>query len=199
MTEQKALRADGRRNRERIVAAAAALVASDGAQASFEEIARRAGVGSATLHRHFASRGALLEAVFRDGVDQLCARAAAQPGEDAGAELVTWLEETTVYSATHRGLAAALLAGPDALAPEELCCTDRVARALDVLVKRAAAAGALRAGVRAKELVTLSNAIAAATEDDPAAARRLLRIAIDGIRPAVNTPPKARKLRSLRG
>ena len=63
----KTLRADGRRNRERIVAAAVKLVARDGAQASLEEIARRAGVGSATLHRHFPSRGALLEAVFRDG------------------------------------------------------------------------------------------------------------------------------------
>jgi len=85
----KTLRADGRRNRERIVAAAVELVGRDGAQASLEEIARRAGVGSATLHRHFPSRRALLEAVFSAGVEHLCARAAAQPGEDPGAALAT--------------------------------------------------------------------------------------------------------------
>src|SRR3954470_24825033 len=73
----KSLRADGRRNRELLVAAATELIGRDGAQASLEEIARRAGVGSATLHRHFSSRHALLEAVFRDGVAQLCERASA--------------------------------------------------------------------------------------------------------------------------
>lgn len=61
-------------------------------------------------------------------------------------ELATWLEETTVYSATHRGLAAARLACPDALAPEALRATDRVAAAFDILIVRARAAGALRTG-----------------------------------------------------
>ncbi|WP_434423092.1 TetR/AcrR family transcriptional regulator [Nannocystis pusilla] len=127
----KKLRADGQRNRERIVAAAAELVARDGAQASLEEVAQRAGVGSATLHRHFASRQALLEAVFRAGVAQLCERAAALPGEDPSAELAAWLEEVTVYAATHRGLATALLAGPDGLSPEEVCCTDMLLGVLE--------------------------------------------------------------------
>lgn len=182
MDRVKKLRADGQRNRERLVAAAAELVARDGAQASLEEIAQRAGVGSATLHRHFASRRALLEAVFRAGVAQLCERAAAQPGEDPGAELAAWLEEVTVYTATHRGLATALLAGPDGLSPEEVCCTDMLLGVLDVLVSRAAAAGALQAGATTRDLMTLANAVAVATENDPGAAARLLRLALGGVR-----------------
>jgi AcrR family transcriptional regulator len=179
----RTLRADGRRNRERLVAAAAELVAVDGAQASLEEIARRAGVGSATLHRHFPSRHALLEAVFRDGVAHLCERAAAQPGEDPGAELAAWLEEVTVYTATHRGLGTALLAGPDGGLPaEEICCTDMMTDVLDVLVRRAASAGALHPGVTAQDLMTLANAIAVATENDGVTAGRLLRLAVTGIR-----------------
>ncbi len=180
MESVKALRADGRRNRERIVAAAMELVARDGAQASLEEIARKAEVGSATLHRHFPSRRALLEVVFRDGVAQLCARAAKKPGRNPGAELAAWLEELTVYTATHRGLAAALLAGPDGLAPEEICCTAMVREVLDVLVKRAAAA--VHTSATTDDLMLLANAIAVANENDPATARRLLRLALTGIR-----------------
>ena len=178
----KALRADGRRNRELIVAAATELIGRDGAQASLEEIARRAGVGSATLHRHFASRRALLEAVFRDGVSQLCARATAQPGADPGAELATWLEDLTVYTATNRGLATALLAGPDGLTAEEICCTEMVREVLDVLVARASSVSALHESATTRDLMLLANAIAVATENDPTSARRLLRLALSGIR-----------------
>ncbi|MCE9672854.1 TetR/AcrR family transcriptional regulator [Myxococcus stipitatus] len=183
MEHVKPLRADGRRNRERIIAAAEELVARDGAQASLEEIARRAGVGSATLHRHFPSRQALLEAVFRDGVAQLCARATARTGAKPAAELADWLEDLTVYTATHRGLAAALLAGPDGLTPEELCCTDMLLGVLNVLVARASSAGAIHASATAEDLMKLANAIAIANEDDPLTARRVLRLALTGIRP----------------
>jgi AcrR family transcriptional regulator len=178
----KTLRADGQRNRERLLGVAAKLVERDGAQVSLEEIARRAGVGSATLHRHFASRRSLLEAVYRDRVAQLCASAAAQPGKDPAGELAGWLEALTVYAATHRGLAAALLAGPDGLSAEELCCTDMVTDVLRPLVARAASAGTLQAGTTAEDLIRLTNAIAAASEDDPLAARRLLRLALGGLR-----------------
>ncbi|QSQ23752.1 TetR/AcrR family transcriptional regulator [Pyxidicoccus parkwayensis] len=183
MERVKPLRADGQRNRERILAAAAELVGRDGAQASLEEVARRAGVGSATLHRHFPSRQALLEAVFRDGVAQLCAHAAAKPGKRPAAELADWLEELTVYTATHRGLAAALLAGPDGLSAEEICCTDMVFDVLNVLVARASSAGALHASATTEDLMQLANAIAVANEDDPHTARRVLRLALTGIRP----------------
>ncbi|MCP3063735.1 TetR/AcrR family transcriptional regulator [Myxococcus sp. K38C18041901] len=183
MEPVKPLRADGRRNRERIVTAASELVARDGAQASLEEIARRAGVGSATLHRHFPTRQALLEVVFREGVAQLCAMASAQPGRNPAAELAAWLEEVTVYTATHRGLAAALLAGPEGLVPEELCCTDMLLGVLSGLVARASSVGAIHASATAEDLLRLANAIAVANEQDAPTARRVLRLALLGIRP----------------
>ncbi len=183
MDRTKTLRADGQRNLERILEAAAELVRRDGAQASLEEIARKAGVGSATLHRRFPSRRALLEAVFRAGVTDLCERAAAQPGDDPGPELAAWLEDLTVYAATNRGLATALLAGPDGLSPEEICATDLLLGALEVLVRRAWVAGALRAGATTKDLMILANAISVATENDPESARRLIRLALAGMRP----------------
>ena len=183
MPPAKTLRADGRRNRERIIAVAAELIRRDGAQASLEEIARQAGVGSATLHRHFASRHELLETVFRDGVTQLCDAAQGKPGVEPGAELDAWLEETTVYIATNRGLGVALLSGPDGLSPEDFCATDLLIEVLDVLVARASAAGVLRPGVTATDLMTLMNAIAVATEKDAPTARRLLRLAVAGIHP----------------
>ncbi|QDE67308.1 MULTISPECIES: TetR/AcrR family transcriptional regulator [Myxococcus] len=183
MEHVKPLRADGRRNRERIVAVAAELVGRDGAQVSLEEIARRAGVGSATLHRHFPSRQSLLEAVFRDGVAQLCARASSQPGEDPAAELAVWLEDLTIYTATHRGLAAALLTGPDGLTAEEVCSTDKLLDVLSVLVARASSAGAIHARATTEDLLMLANAIAVANEDDPLTASRVLRLALTGIRP----------------
>ncbi|MFY0535458.1 hypothetical protein [Nannocystis pusilla] len=92
-----------------------------------------------------------------------------------------------MYAATHRGLATALLAGPDGLSPEEICCTDMLLGVLDVLVVRASSAGALQAGATTKDLMVLANAVAVATENDPASASRLLRLALAGIRPSVET------------
>lgn len=184
----KTLRADGRRNRERLLAAAAELIRQEGAQASLEEIARRAGLGSATLHRHFPSRHALLEAVYREGVEQLCDHAAAQPGTDPAGELDTWIEETTAYIADNRGLGIALLgssdgADEDGLTADEICVTDRLIDEMGILVKRAAAAGVLCPGVTAEDLMTLMNAIGVATEKDSVTARRLVRLVLTGIHP----------------
>jgi AcrR family transcriptional regulator len=178
----KPLRVDGQRNKERILAAASELVARDGAQASLEEIARKAGVGSATLHRHFTSRQVLLEAVFRDGVARLCARASEQPGKEPAAELASWIEEATLYTVTHRGLATALLSGPEGLSPEDICCSDMLLDVLRVLVARASAAKAIHAGATPEDLMALANSIAIANEGDPLTARRVLRLALTGIR-----------------
>jgi AcrR family transcriptional regulator len=107
----RTMRSDARRNYELLLAAAVAEVARTGADASLEKIARDAGVGSATLHRHFPSRQALLEAVFHDRVEGLCAEARELAGSpDPGRALADWLRAVAVYGATTRGLAASLLA-----------------------------------------------------------------------------------------
>ncbi|QFZ21822.1 TetR/AcrR family transcriptional regulator [Saccharothrix syringae] len=168
------MRADARRNRERIVAAADAAVAEHGADASLEEVARRAGVGSATLHRHFPTRQALLEAVFHDRVAALCARS-------ANASLVEWLRAVARHAAANRGLAASLLRGADPALGET--CHAMITTAADALVAEARRAGAARPDVAAADLLKLANAVSLAAEGDPAEADRLLALALTGIAP----------------
>lgn len=179
------MRADARRNYDRILAAAAAEVARSGANTSLEEIARRAGVGSATLHRHFPSRQALLEEVFHDRVEMLCADARElATSDDPGAALVTWVKAVAVYGATTRGLAAALMMGPPQ--PSSQGCGAMLHDAGDELLRRARAAGAVRSDVSMADLLSLVNAVSLVTEGDGDAADeavRLVSLAIDGVWP----------------
>ncbi|MFI6985426.1 TetR/AcrR family transcriptional regulator [Embleya sp. NPDC050154] len=178
------MRADARRNVEKLVAAAGALIAEYGADASLEEVARRAGVGSATLHRHFPSRQALLEAVFKDRVEALCARARdllAEP--DPGQALSTWLHAVGAHAVANRGLGASLMRDGDPGLGET--CHDMITKAGGALLVRAQAAGAVRPGITITRLLKLVGAIALATEQDvdgPVEADLLLAIAIDGVR-----------------
>ncbi|WP_432824566.1 TetR/AcrR family transcriptional regulator [Dactylosporangium sp. CA-092794] len=184
MSEQpRPVRADGRRNRERILAAAAQVVARDGAGASLEEIARRAGVGSATLHRHFRSRDALLDEVFRDGVEQLRHRADRLAAEDPAHGLMTWLAELAAYTAGTRGLAASLAPRGYAPAGDAGGCHDIVRDAAASLAALAERAGTLRPGVAVDDLLDLVNGIAIAAEPDPRRAARLFGLAMAGLRP----------------
>src|ERR1700678_3278770 len=92
-TADKAMRADARRNYQRLLAAAGAAFGEHGADTvSLEEIARRAAVGIGTLYRHFPTRQALLEAVYRDQVEALATRAAElMRAEPPGQALADWL------------------------------------------------------------------------------------------------------------
>ncbi len=186
-TARRPLRADARRNYERILAAAQEAFAAHGAGASLEEIARHAGVGSATLHRHFPSRRSLLEVVFHDRVEALCARAQECAEEsEPGAALFSWLGGFNAYAAASRGLAASLLHdGRDTdLLQQNDSCKMMITNAAGELLHAAQQAGAMRPGVHAEDLLTLVSAISLATEHhDDGRAGRLLDIAIDGIRP----------------
>lgn len=186
--QERPRRADARRNHDRILAAAQVAVARDGADASLEEIARQAGVGSATLHRHFPSRLALLDAVFLDRVETLCSQArelAADP--DPGAALVTWLRAIGTYAANVRGLAASLLRSAGELGHERsVTCHGKVSDAGEELLSRARQAGAVRPDVSVGDLLTLVNALSLATErhaDPCAETDRLLLLALEGIGP----------------
>ncbi|ANZ41686.1 hypothetical protein BBK82_42800 [Lentzea guizhouensis] len=173
------MRADARRNYELILAAAEAEVARTGADASLEKIARDAGVGSATLHRHFPTRQALLEAVFHDRVEVLCAQAGRlATAEDPGQALVDWLRDLAVYGATTRGLAESLLHTPAGSG-----CEVMLRDAGGELLRLAQEAGAVRDGVGIDDLLTLVNAVSLATGDAGDAAR-LATLALEGVRPA---------------
>src|SRR6185312_14329068 len=75
-SDVRPLRADARRNRELLIAAARALFNEQGTEAPLDEVARRAGIGNATMYRHFPDRRELLIAVYADEVEALCAEGA---------------------------------------------------------------------------------------------------------------------------
>ncbi|MFI5959399.1 TetR/AcrR family transcriptional regulator [Cryptosporangium sp. NPDC051539] len=178
------MRADAQRNYAVLLEVAARAVAEQGADASLEQIARTAGVGSGTVRRHFPNRQALLSAVFRNQVDALAEQAEALGGHpDARAALLEWLRAVLTFAATNRGLAEAL--NRDAVDPHEHCATGRLTAAGAPLVRRAA--NALAPGVTITDLLTLVTGIALATERHPSAAaeaERLLRLTIDGVSPS---------------
>ncbi|MFD4560149.1 TetR/AcrR family transcriptional regulator [Streptomyces sp. NPDC058469] len=184
---RRPLRADARRNYDLILAAAQKAFAAHGAGASLEEIARQAGVGSATLHRHFPSRASLLRAVFHDRVKALCARAEEHTlTSEPGTALFSWLRDFNAYAAASRGLAASLLHdGRDAdLLKEDDDCVATITTAAGQLLREAQQLGAVRPNIRTQDMLTLISAISLATEgqDDDTQAGRLLDIAIDGMR-----------------
>ncbi|WP_280438272.1 TetR/AcrR family transcriptional regulator [Nocardia carnea] len=185
MSDQQ--RADARRNYARILAVAEAEVAAHGSAASLEQIARTAGVGSATVRRHFPTRRALLEAVSHERVEVLRTRAGElTAAADSGAALLEWLSDVVTYCVEARGLAAALSYDlePDSL--QENSCAATIHEAGDPLLRRAISDGAVVPDVTVTELITLIIGITLATESlpDPAdRAHRLFRLAVDGLSP----------------
>src|SRR5712672_1116097 len=113
MTDQPALekrkpRADAIRNRERVLEAAKAVFSQGGPEASLEAVARRAGVGIGTLYRHFPTREALYEAVYRREVEQLVELAKHLETKVAPVEALRhWLRAGVEFMATKKGMAAA--------------------------------------------------------------------------------------------
>src|SRR6202522_360266 len=102
-------RADAVRNRERVLEAAKAVFSAGGPDASLEAVARHAGVGIGTLYRHFPSREALFEAVYRREVEQLADLAEQLKAEASPVEaLRRWLRSNVEFVATKKGMSAAL-------------------------------------------------------------------------------------------
>ncbi|MFF7331949.1 TetR/AcrR family transcriptional regulator [Streptomyces sp. NPDC090306] len=178
-------RSDARRNYAHILAVAEAEVAAHGAQASLEQIARTAGVGSATVRRHFPSRKALLSAVFEQRVHALCEHAVVLADEDdSRAALVRWLRELLDYSLAARGLADLLSFEPLQEEVTRDSCAADIGAAGALLLRRAIAERAVRADVTVDDLLTLIVGIALATENytDPATpADRAFRLAVAGL------------------
>lgn len=186
-TVNSPLRADARRNRARLVAAALAAFTERGSDdTSLEEIARRAGVGIGTLYRHFPTRQALLESVYRDQVDALCARGRELLAEPSpAAALSGWLRALVSFSLTKRSLTAELLAGAGSKnAPVFSACRTEMTETAAALLARAQETGEVRAGIGATDLLRVSHAAVAATEhaaDPGTEAYRLLEIMLGGV------------------
>jgi AcrR family transcriptional regulator len=176
-------RADVRRNHERLLAAAGEAFLRHGVDASLNDIARRAGVGPATLYRHFPSREALLEALLVGRYNDLASQARDLLAEPSPRDaLVAWLRVFTAHVTTYRGLAtpvkAALLDETSALFSS---CRGMKA-AWQELLAHAQRAGAARADVDSMDVLRLANAVAWATDGRPDETDRLLSLVLDGIR-----------------
>ncbi|MGW6062277.1 TetR/AcrR family transcriptional regulator [Streptomyces sp. NPDC055189] len=180
-------RSDARRNYARILEVAEAEVASRGAEASLEQIARTAGVGSATVRRHFPTRQALLEAVFHERIQALAERArAGRDAKDSRAALLDWTHDLLAYAVSARGLADALTYEPPTQDPAPDSCAAVLEAAGSPLLRRAIDEGTVRDDLTLHDLITLTVGIALATEHQAAPlphATRLLQLALQGVDP----------------
>ena len=180
MTVAKPKRADALRNYEKLLAAAREAFTEQGASASLEDIARRAGVGIGTLYRHFPTRQALLEAVYLGEVDAVCESATALAGEEPYEALAAWLRRFVAYVATKKALADELFSDGGAAAFRT--SHDRIFAAGEPLLKRAQEAGAVRADTDITDVIRLIGGIAKMPSADPEQTERVLDVALDGLR-----------------
>jgi AcrR family transcriptional regulator len=185
-------RADARRNRERVLAAAADVLSESGLSAPMEEIARRAGVGVGTVCRNFPTKQAMVDAVLtlryeellRDALDGLS-------NPDAGEAFETFVVVLSAFQARHRALAEQMAKDMDVpgTSPD---ARERLWAAISELVARAQTAGTVRSDIGPADVAMLLSGVAHATalagELQLVLRDRYLRIVLDGLRPNGATP-----------
>jgi AcrR family transcriptional regulator len=185
-THDKPLRADARRNRDKLLAAAVELFAERGTEGSLEEVAKRAGVGIGTLYRHFPTRDALVEAAYRNEVAQLRAAADELLAEfPADRALEAWMRRFVDYGAAKRGMRDALQSMAGGTGSDLFAQTrGQVTEAVAVLLAAGVEAGALRGDVAAEDVLRAMGAIwlVPDSEDWAEEALRVLRLVMDGLR-----------------
>jgi AcrR family transcriptional regulator len=183
-SSSRPLRADARRNREAVLRAAADRFERDGLTVSLDAIAAHAGVGPGTLHRHFATKHALLAALVIDRVGELTVRLGAlAEAEDPDAALRDAVRAMLAEGARSEPLKAALAATEFDIRAARPDAAKKLRRALAVLLSRAQAKGSIRADVDADDLMALVAGTFKALEyrDSPAAAQRIEDILFDGL------------------
>ena len=179
------LRKDAQRNRDLLLNVAAAVFAAHGVEYPLEDIAREAGVGIGTLYRHFPTRGALIEAVYRREVTQLCDSVddllASLTADEA---IEAWMYNFVAYIAAKRGLSAALrdmmAAEPDLFAITRAHISGAATKVLTAAVE----AGAIRPVIDADDLIRAMGAICMVTDDAGYSdrAKTLVSLLLDGMR-----------------
>jgi AcrR family transcriptional regulator len=178
-------RADAIRNRERVLEAAKAVFSAGGPEASLEAVAKRAGVGIGTLYRHFPTREALFEAVYRREVQQLGELAEALKSEaDPVDALRRWLRSNVEFVATKKGMSAALALAVQSTSELTAFSFDRLTKAVGALLDRAIAAGEIRADISPEDLLRALVGMCY-LHDQPGWQKsvvRLLDVLVDGLR-----------------
>ena len=181
------LRADARRNREKIVAAAAAAFAEGGLEAQVEDIARRAGVGVGTVYRHFPTKETLVEALAEQHFAHLAdiAEAAVAQRGDAWESFASTIWRAATAVAGNVALCEIIGGRPSAVQAAALG-QQRLGVAMATLVARAQQAGAMRADATVDDIRTImcgfGHVAAAQRGGAPVNWERYLQIALDGLR-----------------
>ncbi|WAZ25489.1 TetR/AcrR family transcriptional regulator [Streptomyces cinnabarinus] len=173
-------RKDAARNYDALLAAARDAFAENGADASLEDIAKRAGVGIGTLYRNFPTRRDLFESVYAGEVNDLVQVAREVAGLEPWEALTTWLHRFTGYMVTKRAVREAL----DDQSEIFDACRDSMYAAGGPLLERAQRAGVARADMDFGDLLRLVAGVTATTFTDDAQRDRVLAIALDGVRTA---------------
>ena len=195
------LRADAARNRERIIAAAAAVFAERGLDAATAEIAHRAGVGEATLFRRFPTKDDLIDAIIETRMEEVAALADAAASEpDPAAALERFMQDLVKQFSRDRGFFEA--AGERCMNdPKFQAQRERGLAAVGRLLKRAQDAGAVRRDLSPSDISFLAGSAMYAMEDSKPGLRddlwkRYLRVILDGMKPegASKLRPGAPKL-----
>jgi AcrR family transcriptional regulator len=178
-------RADARRNNGTLVEAAAAAFVASGVDAPVRDIAARAGVGVATFYRHFPTRADLIVAVYRHQVEA-CAEAGPALLANATsphAALAQWVDLFVDFLVTKHGLAHAMQSGDPAFETLHAYFLDRLRPVCAQLLDAAVAAGEVRAGTTAFELMFAVGNLCVGAERAPLYdARRMVGLLISGLR-----------------
>jgi AcrR family transcriptional regulator len=183
--EPRKPRADALRNRDRLLEAAKTVFSAGGPDASLEAVARTAGVGIGTLYRHFPTREALFEAVYRHEVQQLADFAERLKKEKRPIEaLRQWMRSVVKFVATKKGMSTALalaIAKDSDLVSDS---SDRLTRAIGLLLEQAVAASEIRSDVSSEDLLRAIVGMCC-MHDQPGWQKNVLRlvdIIVDGLR-----------------
>jgi AcrR family transcriptional regulator len=177
------MRADARRNYERIVATARDAFFEHGVDVPLDDIAKRAEVGPGTLYRHFPTRDALIEAVYRTEIEELADRAETLARELPPADAVReWMRAQVHYVVNRAGLATALKAAIDEDSETFRYCKEKLRTAVATVLEPAQADGTIRADLEPVDLLRLGHGIGAgARYADDAGVDRLLAVVLAGL------------------
>lgn len=182
---RRKLRADSIRNRERLLEAATEIFSIGGSQASLETVARQAGVGIGTLYRHFPTREALFEAVYRHEVDLLgdLAEQLATDSEPVEA-LKKWLQANVRLVAAKKGMIEALQLAAHGSSELKAYSYERMIGAIRLLLDRAIKAGEIRDDVPPEDLLRTLVGIfySQGPTDWQPTALRMVDVFVDGLR-----------------
>ncbi|WP_224363428.1 TetR/AcrR family transcriptional regulator [Hyalangium versicolor] len=181
-----ALRADARRNRDRVLEVARELFASKGLAVGMDDIAKEAGVGVGTVYRHFPTKESLFQAAVLSHMEALIEDARSlMEAADPGQAFFDFLERLVEQGTAKKNLIDTLAQGgvKVAAAPPELSREFR--RAVDALLTRAQEAGAVREDIEASEIVALVGGVFTAVQrmgGDSRSRRRMFDVMCDGLR-----------------